>query len=135
MTVFTYSPHRDCVNSLGIPVDNLSLEEAVDRIVDMARARDGKARLVSTLNVDFLVNSLGCMFYRPRHPELLKVLRDSDMVTADGFRILWLSRIAGKQLQQRVSEAQTDSLFYSAINKGTLNKSAINKSATSKANA
>jgi len=103
MTVFTYSPPRDCVNSLGIPVDNLSLKEAVDRIVDMALARDGKARLVSTLNVDFLVNSLGCMFYRPRHPELLKVLRDSDMVTADGFPILWLSRIAGKRLQQRVT--------------------------------
>ena len=105
MTVLTCSPPRDCVNSLGIPVDNLSLQQALDRIVDMARARDGKARLVSTLNVDFLVNSLGCMFSRPRHPELLKVLRDSDMVTADGFPIVWLSRIAGKQLQQRVTGA------------------------------
>ena len=48
MTVLTCSPPRDCVNSLGIPVDNLSLQQALDRIVDMARARDGKARLVST---------------------------------------------------------------------------------------
>jgi N-acetylglucosaminyldiphosphoundecaprenol N-acetyl-beta-D-mannosaminyltransferase len=33
---------------------------------------------------------------------LLSVLRDSDLVTADGFPIVWLSRIMGRPLQQRV---------------------------------
>ncbi|MEH6517207.1 MAG: WecB/TagA/CpsF family glycosyltransferase [Halioglobus sp.] len=103
MTTITYPETRDCVNSLGIPVDNLSLQQAIDRIVDMAKTRDGKSRLVSTLNVDFLVNSLGYAFSRPRHPELLNVLRTSDMVTADGFPIIWLSKIMGKPLQQRVA--------------------------------
>ncbi|MEH6912076.1 MAG: WecB/TagA/CpsF family glycosyltransferase [Oceanicoccus sp.] len=103
MSTITYPEMRDCVNSLGIPVDNLSLQQAVDRSVDMAKMRDGKPRLVSTLNVDFLVNSLGYAFSRPRHPELLNVLRTSDMVTADGFPIIWLSRIMGKPLQQRVA--------------------------------
>lgn len=102
MTAITHKLDRDCVNSLGIPVDNLTLDSAVDRIVTMAKLRDGKARLVSTLNVDFLVNSLGTRFSRARHPELLEVLRNSDMVTADGFPILWLSKIVGKPLRQRV---------------------------------
>jgi N-acetylglucosaminyldiphosphoundecaprenol N-acetyl-beta-D-mannosaminyltransferase len=102
MTTLTHNPDRNCVNSLGIPVDDLTLEAAVERIVRLARTRDGKPRLVSTLNVDFLVNSLGTGFSRAKHPELLEVLRNSDMVTADGFPILWLSRIVGKPLQQRV---------------------------------
>ncbi len=102
MTTLTHNPDRNCVNSLGIPVDDLTLDAAVDRIERLARTRDGKARLVSTLNVDFLVNSLGTGFSRAKHPELLEVLRNSDMVTADGFPILWLSRIVGKPLKQRV---------------------------------
>lgn len=94
---------RDCFNSLGIPVDNLSLEDTLNVVVRMAKNRDGKSRLVSTLNVDFLVNSLGYAFNTPRHPELLDVLRGSDLVTADGFPIVWLSKIMGKPLQQRVT--------------------------------
>ncbi len=102
MNTLTYHPDRDCINSLGIPVDNLTLESAVERIVRMARIGDGRARLVSTLNVDFLVNSLGAGLTRPRHPELLDVLRSSDLVTADGFPIIWLSRLLGRPLGGRV---------------------------------
>lgn len=102
MSTLRCSPDRDCFNSLGIPVDNLTLNSAVERIVAMARADDGRARLVSTLNVDFLVNALGTVFSRPRHPELLQVLRSSDLVTADGFPIVWLSRLLGRPLPERV---------------------------------
>ncbi len=102
MTAMIHSLERDCVSSLGIPVDNLSLEDAVDRITEMARMRDGRARLVSTLNVDFLVNSLGTRFTHARHPELLDVLRNSDLVTADGFPVVWLSRLVGRPVRQRV---------------------------------
>ncbi|MEH6611278.1 MAG: WecB/TagA/CpsF family glycosyltransferase [Halioglobus sp.] len=103
MATITYPSTRDCFNSLGIPVDNLSLQDAVDRIVAMTKDYNGRTQLVSTLNVDFLVNSLGYAFTRPRHPELLNVLRSSDMVTADGFPIIWLSKIVGKPLKQRVA--------------------------------
>lgn len=97
--------NRECVNSLGIPVDNVSFQQALERIVAMAKNRDGRARFVSTLNVDFLVNSLGCFFSRPRHPELLNILRHSDMVTADGFPIVWLSKLVGAPLKARVTGA------------------------------
>ena len=103
MATMTHPATRDCVNSLGIPVDNLSLQQAIDRVVEMTKNTEGKTHLVSTLNVDFLVNSLGYAFTRPRHPELLNVLRSSDLVTADGFPIVWLSKIIGKPLKQRVT--------------------------------
>jgi N-acetylglucosaminyldiphosphoundecaprenol N-acetyl-beta-D-mannosaminyltransferase len=102
MTTLIHSPTRDCVSSLGIPVDNLTLDDTVEQIISMTRRRDGRVRLVSTLNVDFLVNSLGTRFSQPRHPELLNILRHSDLVTADGFPIVWLSRIMGRPLKQRV---------------------------------
>lgn len=102
MTTFIHSPTRDCVSSFGIPVDNLTLDDTVEQVIAMARMRDGKARLVSTLNVDFLVNSVGTRYSRARHPELLNVLRNADLVTADGFPIVWLSRIVGRPLKQRV---------------------------------
>ena len=102
MTSLVHPAHRDCVSSLGIPVDQLSLHDATATITRMARQRDGRSRLVSTLNVDFLVNSLGAGSKRARHPELLEVLRNSELVTADGFPILWLSRIMGKPLPERV---------------------------------
>jgi N-acetylglucosaminyldiphosphoundecaprenol N-acetyl-beta-D-mannosaminyltransferase len=101
MSTLICNPSRDCVNSLGIPVDKLTLDSAVNEIIHRARMRD-RARLVSTLNVDFLVNSLGTALSRPRHPELLEVLRSSDLVTADGFPIVWLSRLLGRPLPGRV---------------------------------
>ncbi|NIB39714.1 WecB/TagA/CpsF family glycosyltransferase [Pseudomaricurvus alkylphenolicus] len=102
MSTLIHNPQRDCVSSLGIPVDDLTLEDAIAKITEMAKTRGGRSRLVSTLNVDFLVNCLGTRFSRARHPELLSVLRDADLVTADGFPILWLSSIVGKPLRQRV---------------------------------
>ena len=102
MATLIHHPSRDCISPLGIPVDNLTLTEAVDKVTAMARRREGRARLVSTLNVDFLVNALGTRFADARHPELLDVLRNSDLVTADGFPLLWLSRLLGSPLQQRV---------------------------------
>ncbi len=102
MTTLIHDLDRDRVNSLGIPVDNLSRDDALARILRLAKQRDGRPRLVSTLNVDFLVNALGTGLSRARHPELLEVLRNSDLVTADGFPILWLSRLAGRPLRQRV---------------------------------
>ena len=40
---------------------------------------------------------------RTRHPELLEILRNADLVTADGMPIVWASRLMGKRLKQRVS--------------------------------
>lgn len=108
-------------NSLGISVDNLSREEAIDAIFNLidAYAIDHKPKLVATLNVDFLVNSLGYSFDRPRHPELLNVLRSADLVTADGFPIVLLSKIAGFPLKQRVTGADlTPALAAVAAKKG-----------------
>jgi N-acetylglucosaminyldiphosphoundecaprenol N-acetyl-beta-D-mannosaminyltransferase len=101
------TPARDGFSSMGIAVDNLSMSEAVDRISALIAGyeRDQRARFVATLNVDFIVNSLGYFFSCPSHPELLEILRSADLVTADGFPVVLLSKIMGKPIKERVTGA------------------------------
>lgn len=92
---------------LGIPVDNLTMEETIDRIFSMIEAyqRDQRPRLVATVNVDFVVNTLTWQLQRIRHPELLDTLRRADLVTADGMPLLLISRLLGSPLKERVPGA------------------------------
>lgn len=95
------------INMLGVPIDNLTMPETIDRIFEMIGAfnRDGRPRRVATVNVDFLVNTLSWRANRIRHPELLNILRHTDLVTADGMPIVWAGRLLGSPLKERVTGA------------------------------
>ncbi len=88
---------RDTIVILGIPVDNLDMDETVERIFDLIAAsrKDGRTRQVATVNVDFVVNTLTWRLSRFRHPELIDILRRADLVTPDGMPIIWTSRMLG----------------------------------------
>ncbi|MCF8003311.1 MAG: WecB/TagA/CpsF family glycosyltransferase [Chromatiaceae bacterium] len=93
---------------LGIPIDDLTPELAVERTLALAAAyrQDGRARQIVTVNVDFLTNALGWTpWSAPRHPELLEILRRADLVTADGMPVVWLARLLGTPLCGRVTGA------------------------------
>ena len=98
---------RETIVILGIPVDNLDMDETVERIFALIEAsrKDGKARLVATVNVDFVVNTLTWRLSRLRHPELIDILRRADLVTPDGMPIIWTSRLLGTPLKERVTGA------------------------------
>jgi N-acetylglucosaminyldiphosphoundecaprenol N-acetyl-beta-D-mannosaminyltransferase len=85
---------------LGVPVDNLTMEEALDRcdeFVAVGRAT-GRTHQITTVNADFVVNSL-------HDPELQRILQESDMSTADGMPLVWGSRMLGGSLPGRVTGA------------------------------
>jgi N-acetylglucosaminyldiphosphoundecaprenol N-acetyl-beta-D-mannosaminyltransferase len=90
---------------LGIPVDNLTMDETVERIFSMIEAYqdDKRARQVATVNVDFVVNTLTWRLGRIRHPELLDILRRADLVTADGMPLVVISKLLGSPLKGRVT--------------------------------
>ncbi|MBW2441186.1 MAG: WecB/TagA/CpsF family glycosyltransferase [Deltaproteobacteria bacterium] len=98
---------RETIVILGIPVDNLDMDETVERILALIEAsrKDGKARLVVTVNVDFIVNTMTWRLSRFRHPELINILRRADLVTPDGMPIIWTSRMLGTPLKERVTGA------------------------------
>lgn len=92
---------------LGMPIDNLNTGEVLARVTQMVAdfQSDGRARYVATVNVDFLVHSLGWRPGQIQHPELLEILRKSDLVTPDGMPLVWASRMLKTPLQERVTGA------------------------------
>jgi len=90
---------------LGIPIDNLTMDETVEGIFSLIEEyeRDGRPRQVATVNVDFLVQTFAWRQRGIRHPELLHVLRRADLVTADGMPIVWTSKLLGVPLKGRVT--------------------------------
>lgn len=125
---------------LGIPIDNLTKETAVKKIIELINnfETDKRAKYVATVNVDFMVNSLSWSSETPRHPELLDILRRSDIVTADGMPVIWFSKLIGTPLSERVTGAdlvpalmeeaskQNKSVFFLG-GKGTAGKKASEK--------
>jgi N-acetylglucosaminyldiphosphoundecaprenol N-acetyl-beta-D-mannosaminyltransferase len=97
----------EAVVILGIPLDNLTMGESIERIFSMIEAygKDKRPRLVATVNVDFVVNTLAWRLSRSRHPELMEILRYADLVTADGMPLVVLSRLLGSPLKERVTGA------------------------------
>jgi N-acetylglucosaminyldiphosphoundecaprenol N-acetyl-beta-D-mannosaminyltransferase len=78
----------------GVPVHNLSAEEALDRVLRDAEER--RPCHVVTSNLDFLRQS--------RHdPEMHRIHLDADLVLADGMPLIWLSRLFGAPLKERVA--------------------------------
>mgnify|MGYP006279479891 CR=1 FL=1 len=112
---------RDIIWLLGVPIDRLSLPDAVDKIIAFSnndRAKHGP-RLVATVNADFLANALPWFGSVVRHPELVRILRRADMCTADGMPLLWMARFLGSPLPDRVTGADlVPALARAAADKG-----------------
>lgn len=85
---------------LGVPIDDLNMEEAlarIERFVEHGR-RTGRHHQIATVNADFVVKSL-------RDPELRLLLQEADMATADGMPLVWGARLLGVHLEGRVTGA------------------------------
>ena len=85
---------------LGIPIDDLNMNEVVERIVEFVAIgrRTGKNHQIATVNADFVVKSL-------KDPELRYLLQGADLATADGMPLVWGARLLGVPLEGRVTGA------------------------------
>jgi N-acetylglucosaminyldiphosphoundecaprenol N-acetyl-beta-D-mannosaminyltransferase len=79
----------------GVKLENLTMNEAVASIVRMVGKTD-KPGFVCTANLDHLT----CMQH---DPDFRTVYRNASLVVADGMPLVWLSRLAGTPLKQRVA--------------------------------
>jgi N-acetylglucosaminyldiphosphoundecaprenol N-acetyl-beta-D-mannosaminyltransferase len=84
----------------GVPVEDLTLREAVERICDLVeRGRaTGRTHQVVTVNLDFLRNALA-------DEDLRLVLQRADLALADGMPVVWGARMLGSPLRERVAGA------------------------------
>ena len=78
----------------GVPIDNLTLAETVDRIE--ALVRTGQTHQHVVINVDKVVKL-------QRDPELRAAILECDLINADGQPVIWASRLLGKPLKERVT--------------------------------
>ena len=85
---------RDVYGVLGIPIDAVDLSAVVARI-GQAVAHD-KPFLMSTPNLNFLVSS-------QNDPEFREFLLRSDLCPVDGVPIVWISRLLGIPIRERVA--------------------------------
>lgn len=80
----------------GVPVSCLGMADTLSLLADWAGGDE--PRRVATANVDFLRNA-------SKHKGLRTALRTSDLVTADGFPLVVLSRLLGRPIMERVAGA------------------------------
>jgi len=82
------------VDVLGVRIDNLGFDEAVEAILERAARRS--PAIVVTPNVDHV------MMHR-RDPALREVYRRAALVLADGAPLVWAARLLGSPLAAKVS--------------------------------
>jgi N-acetylglucosaminyldiphosphoundecaprenol N-acetyl-beta-D-mannosaminyltransferase len=78
----------------GVPVDRLTMTEAVDAIEDLVRA--GRGGSVFTPNVDHIVQCQDDALLRAAYEAV-------SLSLADGMPVVWASRLLGRALPQKVS--------------------------------
>ena len=79
---------------LGIPFHNVTMDETVTLIED--QIREGGFHQIATANVDFLKNAL-------HDKNLRDILCSCEMIVPDGMPVVWMSRLIGTPLKERVS--------------------------------
>ena len=83
----------DSVAVLGVPFNNVTLDEAVNIIEE--KIDGGGFHQVATANVDFLMHAI-------HDQELRDILCSCSLVVPDGMPILWSARLMGSRLKERV---------------------------------
>jgi len=79
----------------GIPVDVCSTAQVIERAIAHAEGGDGPLTILSC-NVDMIAKA-------HRDPAFRAALAGGDVVTADGMPVVWLGRILGAPLPERVA--------------------------------
>ena len=79
---------------LGLPFHDITLEEALDYCA--AAMLDHQSRYLVTANVDFTTQAY-------EDPDLKKIVFFADRVVCDGMPLVWLSRMLGYPLRERVT--------------------------------
>jgi N-acetylglucosaminyldiphosphoundecaprenol N-acetyl-beta-D-mannosaminyltransferase len=89
------APHRRRIELCGVAIDNITMSEALERLVVLALRRTPPAYVV-TPNVDHLVKLQD-------DPEFREIYARADLVLADGVPLIWASRLLGTPLRAKVS--------------------------------
>lgn len=86
--------HRRVYCLLGLPIDAISMDAAVERIVNCAAI--GQRCFFSTPNLNYLINAQKDKAFR-------ESVVHSDLSLADGMPLVWIARATGIPIKERVA--------------------------------
>lgn len=82
------------IKFLNTYVDNLNMGEAINKINDMIK--QGEKQYVVTPNVDHIVRI-------EKDSEFKRIYNDADLILADGKPLIWVSKLKGTPIKEKVS--------------------------------
>lgn len=90
------APRASRFDLAGVPIDPIGMSEAISRL----RAAIGGPKLfqVSTINLDFMVRAQSDL-------QIRRIFQHSDLNVADGAPVVWLGRLLGTRVPERVAGA------------------------------
>jgi len=90
----THSARQERVDFLGLPIDNLSMDETVEKIETIINERRICQHVV--INALKTVQAYG-------DEKMRDIINECDLINADGQAVVWASRILGTPLKERVA--------------------------------
>lgn len=86
---------------LGVPLDELNRQEVLSTIVSTVKDYDYVPSYIATVNLDYIANAISWFGIKDR--EFIRVLREAKVSCADGMPLVFLSRLLGNPLPERVT--------------------------------
>lgn len=103
--------HRKIVKVLGFPMDVVGYDETVERVIGWIKG-DRRPRILLTVNSSLLVE-------RERDAEFRAACDNVDMSVPDGVPVVWLSKLLGAPLKERIAGVD---LMYTLLERGNEEK-------------
>lgn len=100
------------VQLFGVEIDSLRMSEAVEQVIGWTKSpRSGPVRFVVTPNVDHTV-------LLQHNAGLRDAYGDASLVLADGWPVVWASKMLGKPLPERVTGSDLVPALFNAATGG-----------------
>ena len=96
------------VNILGLAIDNLSMQETIDKIGFLIEKN--RSSLIFTPNVQRLI-------YGIKNKQTEEIYKKADMLIPDGMPLIWASKLLGVPLKEKVSGSDLLPLFCQSASK------------------
>lgn len=87
---------NNIVRLFGCPFDVMTMDSAMSQCLTWCERNDGRSRIIVTLNAALLAAMRD-------DPDLKSACLDGDMIVADGLPVVWVSRLVGRPLPERVA--------------------------------
>ena len=86
---------RDIIKILGVPIDNITKEEAGKITLDLVRTSNKSCKMIFAPNTEFIMKA-------QKDKEFFDILKTAKLATPDSVGIMWGAKMQGKKFKARI---------------------------------